>query len=317
MESSYTQHGVEPNKILQSDYQFNHNGYGLLQLTANYAVDITTAGNSTINFARGSGLYPGSGDLDIGLSSYEWTCVKAEEKGRDGSVAYVTAYYAAIDPQMGGQISDTEASITSSAVSEPIETHPNFSQILCPQIPSSKGTPLGGKLGKNGPPLTIGGADNPYRAKWLPGSIPGALSYQFVGFLPQQKEGEDVNRKAGVKSWFRPSITMKLTAYTTNAELAALSVKYTGWIAKPAGFGVFYIPQAYQKITNAELKIDSKDASLSGGPSWLITSCNMEVYGGLFKVQADLLLSGPMGWDKDIYPEVPIGGGSPASMIGL
>lgn len=304
MESTFIQHGVQPAYELQSDYAFSHNGYGLLQLTANYAIDIGAAGSSASKFKRGAGFVNGTGSLDMALFYYQWTCVKADEKGRDGNIAYIAAHYAAVDPDLG-DTTETEAVCSASAVSEPIETHPNFSQILCKQIPSSKGTPLGGKLGPSGPPLTMDPvADNPYRAKWLIGSVPGALNYQFVGFLPQQKSGQNVNRKAGVKSFLRPSVTLKLTAYTTNQESASQTASYTGWISGKAGFGILKIPPAYAKIAESQLKIDSTDPSLSGGTNWLITAVNMEVFGGLYKVQADLLLSGPMGWDKDIYPEV-------------
>lgn len=305
MESTFIQHGVQPNYILQPDYRFSHNGYGLMQLSANYAADIGLAGYSSVTFKRGDSFYPGAGPLDLALSEYDWTCIKAEETGRDGNMLYVSANYAAIDPNVSPDTTNTEATLSTSAVSEPIETHPNFSQILCKQIPSSKGTPLGGKLGPSGPPLTMEPvADNPYRAKWIIGSIPGALNYQFVGFLPQQKTGQQVNRKAGVKSFLRPSVTLKLTAYTNNQATASDTCKYTGWISGPKGFGCLVIPDAYASIADSKLKIDSTDPSLTGGANWLITGVNMEVYGGLFKIQADLLLSGPMGWDKDIYPVV-------------
>lgn len=308
-QDSLITHGRDPAGYLQPDYQFSHNGYGLLQLSATFAFDSKDAGSSTRYFPRGSPLTIINGyALGQALMSYGWTCVKSEEIGRDGQVTYVKGFFVAIDPQKGGQITDTEATLSSAAVSEPIESHPNFSQILLPQLYPSKGTPLGGKLDAVGPPLDVNDTTrNPYRAKWLPGSIPGALNYQFVGFLPQQKENEDVNRKAGVKSYFRPSVTMKLTAYTASEELATDSVRYTGFISSKTGFGAFYIPGPYQKVAEPKLRIVSSDAALARGQNWLITAVNMEVYGGLFKVQADLLLSGPMGWDPDIYPEANFG----------
>lgn len=314
MESKQKAFGVSPVYTLQPDYQFSHNGYGLLQLVANFAVDTNLAGSSTSMFARGASFPTGGGgSLSTALAGASWSCVKAEERGRDGNIAYVTAHYAAIDKNKGGMITDTEATLSSAAVSEPIETHPNFSKILCLQIAPSEGTPLGGTLDENGPPLDVNDtARNPYRAKWLPGSIPGALNYQFVGFLPAQKINDDVNRKAGVKSFLRPSVTLKLTAYTSDENMASETATYTGWISSKSGFGSFYIPTPYQKVAQTKLFIGSIDKSLTGGPNWLITGVNMEVYGGLFKMQADLLLSGPMGWDKDIYPEAPSGGMSPA-----
>ena len=36
--------------------------------------------------------------------------------------------------------------------------------------------------------------------------------------------------------------------------------------------------------------------------NYLCTNASVEVYGGLYKVQADLMMSGIIGWDPDIYP---------------
>ena len=301
---TYKQFGVEPALILQSDYQFSHNGYGLCQLTLNYSADISIADRSRGLFRRGDNTLYGEGPLALALGDLTWTTIRAEEKGRDGNIAYWTVHFAAIDDIEGdGETTATEATLTSAAVSEPIETHPNFSKILIPQMKPSKGTPLGGTLSETGPPLTMNTVTNPYRAKWLPGSIPGAFNYQFVGFLPQQKVSEKVNIKAGVKSFFRPSVTMKLTAYTSNTALATETCKYTGWATRSKGWGVFQIPDAYSAIAlQPLLKIEADDPALAKGPSWLITGINMEVFGGLYKIQAELLLSGPMGWDADIYP---------------
>jgi hypothetical protein len=301
---TYKQFGEEPLLILQSDYQFSHNGYGLCQLTLNYSTDISGAGESRTLFRRGLSNFYGDGPLGVALGDLTWTAIRAEEKGRDGNIANWTVHFAAIDSVEGnGETTATEATLTSAAVSEPIETHPNFSKILIPQMTPSKGTPLGGKLTETGPPLTMNNETNPYRAKWLPGSIPGAFNYQFVGFLPQQKLSDKVNIKAGVKSFFRPSVTMKLTAYTSNTALATDTCKYTGWATRSKAWGVFQIPDAYSAIAlQPKLIIASDDEALTKGPSWLITGINMEVFGGLYKIQADLLLSGPMGWDADIYP---------------
>jgi hypothetical protein len=37
---------------------------------------------------------------------------------------------------------------------------------------------------------------------------------------------------------------------------------------------------------------------------FLITSCSVEQFGGIWKVTADLMLSGISGWDPDIYPQI-------------
>jgi hypothetical protein len=303
--STYKQFGAEPNFILQPDYQFSHNGYGLLQLTANYAVDIGSAGSSANFLKRGDALLEGSGLLNMALS-YEkgWTCVKAEEKGRDGDIAYITGHYAAIVNNR--DTTDTEAVMTSSVVSEPIESHPNFSVVQCPEI--GDGThALGGKWLGNNPPAVDNNPDNIYRAIWNI-SFSGQTQTKnitFAGFSPTDTTTtKTANRKAGVRSWMRPTITMRLTGYTKSSQLAQDTVKYVGWISGNGEVGALILPEAYQEIANDPLIVNAADVSVNtkGQKNWLITSANMEVYGGLYKVTADLMLSGVLGWDRDIYP---------------
>lgn len=287
---------------LQPDYSFSHNGYGLLMLNATFAQDAREAATSQGMFARGAG-FPNyaRGRLSVALAKQSWSCVKAEEVGKDGNVIYVKATYAAIANEVGGTNTETECTITGSAVSEPIETHPNFTII---QMSGLGNTPLGGELDDNGPPLQVSGEPrNPYRAKWTINQVQGVTQYQFLGFLPAQKLGENFNRKAGVKSYFRPSIVMKLTGYTTDAESAQETASKVGWRTY-SGSGFLQMPAAYGSIALKSAKGSSLTGELTGQqPNWLITSSNMEVYGGLFKVTVDMMLSGIAGWDADIYRE--------------
>jgi len=309
MESTYIQHGVEPNYVLQPDYQFSHNGYGLLQLTANYAVDIATAGSSADVFPRGGEFKGGSGPLDLALFYYGWTVVKAEERGRDGNIAYITVHYAAIAND--NDTTETEAVMTSSVVSEPIESHPNFSVIQCSDIGDGV-SPLGGKWDGNAPPplekpTGTPNPDNKYRALWSTNfnEQTQTRNYAFNGFSPTDTTTtKTANRKAGVRSWMRPSVTMRLTGYTKDAAVANETTRYVGWVTGTGQIGGLEIPASYKGIQVDGLVITPFDISLqtSAGKDWLVTSSNMEVYGGLYKVTVDLLLSGVLGWDRDIYP---------------
>lgn len=304
------QHGDNPDYILQSDYQFSHNGYGLLQLTVNYAIDASKSGGSTVMFARGDGFYSGSsGVLSKSLADYAWTCVKAEERGRDGNIAYITAHFAAIED---GSYTETEASLTSSAVSEPIESHPNFTKIQIKGIGDGK-SPLGGIWTGNTPPsvnTTDEATKNKFRAVWGPitGSAVGTVTYNFLGFAPNSSE-KKANRKAGVRSWMRPTFTMRLTAYTDNADEAASACSYIGFITDKKVSEMLTIPDAYDGIGESGLLVTMSDVSdtVSGHRDWLIVGANMEVFGGLYKVTADLLLSGVAGWDQDIYAKLKNG----------
>lgn len=296
------QHGKTPKYELQPDYQFSHNGYGLLQLTANYAIDVGQSGQSSVMFARGSEFLGGSSELSESLSKYKWTCVKAEERGRDGKVAYITVHYAAIKD---GDWTETEASLTSAAVSEAIETHPNFTRIQVPGIGDGK-NPLGGTWVFNAPPAPDNTAVNKFRAQWGPiqGSQVGAITYNFLGFLPNASD-KPANRKAGVKSWMRPSLTLKATVYTSNADEAASVCSYIGFVTDKNA-GIVSVPACYNGIGESGLFINTNDVSQiqQGKRDWLIVGANMEVFGGLYKVSVDMLLSGVAGWDQDIYPKL-------------
>jgi hypothetical protein len=305
--ASTQEYGQNPEYVLQPDYQFSHNGYGLLQLACNFDVDISRAGESATIFRRGSALPNGGGPLSKALAggSTTWTLVKADEVGRDGNLARVRAFYAAIE---GGETtSQTEATVTSAAVSESIESHPNFSVHQVPTIGVNGETyngskvPLGGVFTNGSPPIIQSAADpkNPFRAYWYsqPGN-PGVFPWQFIGFLPST-DNNNVNRKAGVKSWFRPAITMKLVAYTSDAQKATETGYSTGWIITQPSYGVFTIPEIYQNIVSQD---PIKPEELGPSKNWLVTGTNVEIYGGLYKVTADLLLSGVLGWDTDIYP---------------
>lgn len=297
--STYIQHGNFEVQ-LQPDYKFSHNGYGLCTLTANFVVRSDQACASDLMFPRGSYLMPMPGELGKAVNRQTWTCVRADEVGRDGNIAIVTVTYAAVSKEMGG-CTQTEASITSSVVSEPIETHPNFSQIQIERI--GNGQPLGGIWDGNIPP-DPDAANNPFRAMWNPiqGSQTGVVQYSFMGFLPTKSGSGKVNRKAGVRSWMRPSITMRLTGYTNDSLIAADAARYTWWVTKD-GPGFLKIPEAYARLARDEIGFVNLDVSgVEAEKNWLIVSSNMEIYGGLYKCTADLLLSGPAGWDRDIYP---------------
>jgi hypothetical protein len=299
--------------VMQSDYRMNHNGYGLLQLTANFAAKSSYSGSVSLTFPRGGGLPAGYAATFLELNNHSWTCVRADEVGKDGDYIMITAQYAAIDSNVnGGVITETEATITSSSVSEPITTHPNFTKRQLPQLGGT--TPLGGKppvstltINVRPTPSNPNAVDsrirNPNNAKWVPSQTGQTTSYQFVDFLPQQLEDKDdnFNRKAGVRSYFRPSITMRLTGYTDSAVAAVDTCKYVWWSTK-TGLGILSIPDIYKPILEDKLIIVSTDPNMKRGKDWLITGANMEVYGGLYKVTADLMLSGVAGWDPDIYP---------------
>jgi hypothetical protein len=74
---------------------------------------------------------------------------------------------------------------------------------------------------------------------------------------------------------------------------------------------LFYLPNEYKKLAKG-----SDEGGYPGGfkyseeysalinRNFLVTNCSVERFGNLFKVTADLMLSGLSGWDSDIYPSV-------------
>lgn len=303
------EYGFNPEYILQPDVTVSDNGYGLLQLQANYVADASLVTNAPTIFFRGAGFNDGAGSLkgfQLGpkLKGEKWTCVRSETKGRDGGLINISVNYAAVSKLVGGVSTITEATITSAVVSEPIEAHPNFSKIQVEKI--GDGKPLGGTWDGNTPPEPKYDAEkNPFIAYWGPvtGSTGGVVTYNFSGFLPTKTGDNKANRKAGVRSWMRPSVTMRLTGYTTDETLATDTARKTWWVVKDK-VGFLNVPLAYQKLLTDDLGTINLDVSTKGKneKNWIVTSTNMEVYGGLYKVTADLLMSGVLGWDPDIYP---------------
>lgn len=296
--STQKQHGPKPFGVLQPDFKESGNGYGLLQLTANFAFDSEVAGTIGLIFRRGAEFPGGVGDVGTALAEQSWTCIRHEVTGREGNVIYVSAQYAAIDKNIGGDQTETEATITSAVVSEPIESHPNFTKIQCKSLGAK---PLGGTWTDKIPPGPDEKAKNEYRANWAPISspTPGVVQYNFAGFLPSNSN-EEANRKAGVRSWMRPSITMKLTSYMTSADYAQSVVASVGGTTT-SQVGTVVIPDCYKQVNALAQGMWGYDGAKSF--NWLVTGSNMEVYGGLYKVTADMLLSGVVGWDNDIYPK--------------
>ena len=118
--------------------------------------------------------------------------------------------------------------------------------------------------------------------------------------------------RSGVKSYYKPQSTLRVLIYVSSsteadaADLALQKASYVGWTTNGS---LFNLPAEYKKL--------AEDAAYPGNftyvdeykskinRSFLITNCSVEKFGWVYKVTADLMLSGIAGWDKDIYPSVP------------
>lgn len=279
---------------LQSDWSVQNDGYGLVQVSCNFIIDKNKYSTFQKSFKRGEAL---SSETN-GLEDYTYcTVVKSQMSGSEGEIVRARVDYAGIEATMAvaGDSTVTQVQIASSCVSEPIESHPNFTKIQIFGLMGS--TPLGGL---HPPPIEVDDPQNPFRAKWIPSTTGQTTSWQFVGFLPSQKTDDPVNIKAGIKNYFRPNITLKLLAYTTNVTKATEAVQNVGWVTD-GSFGPFTLPPPYDKIHDDGTFVETEN-SKAKAKNWLVTNANCEIYGSMYKVTADLMLSGVAGWDSDVYP---------------
>jgi hypothetical protein len=151
---------------------------------------------------------------------------------------------------------------------------------------------------------------NPNRALWTPKVVSGGAlqGQQFVGFLPNQKIEEynagNINIKAGIKNYYKPSNTLRCLFYVNNEQTAVGFASYVGWNTNG---NLYQLPDSYKGLATGQyggafIYTALYLSKINRG--FLITSCSVEQFGGIWKVTADLMLSGISGWDPDIYPQI-------------
>jgi hypothetical protein len=82
-----------------------------------------------------------------------------------------------------------------------------------------------------------------------------------------------------------------------------LTIRRVGW-ANYGNIGAIVLPPPYNTLLDefdSDLPLTLPDG-IQRNRNYLCTNASVEVYGGLYKVQADLMMSGIIGWDPDIYP---------------
>jgi hypothetical protein len=291
--------GEEPQ--LQLGWSVEADGFGLLQAQVKFKWDITKMNLFPTTFAKGvlmSTLIPG---IDTKYQNMGvWKASMVVEKG---GVLMITADFAGIDPAFNsGTKTETQVVMTGSSASEAIEHHPNFLKINMES---------GGLYGRNpmaGFPTGDGWDNstttNPNRALWRPyvASQGAEQGFQFVGFLPPQKSTDPLNIKAGIKNYYKPSNTLRLLFYVSTESAAVAFASYVGWVNNGKLYG---LPDAYVLLTTTGYGgtfVYSTEWAAKIHKSFLITNCSVERFGAIWKVTADLMLSGIAGWDQDIYP---------------
>lgn len=290
--------------VLQPGWTVDQDGFGLVQVSAKYRIAKSKAGEFLTLFSRGVTPAP---------TPFEycklWRASMVEEKGE---MMCITAEFTGIDPSSsGGSATKAQVAMTSGSSSEPIEHHPNFLQKFC--LSGASGT-LENVLA--GYPPTSGwdpsATTNPNRALWTPkvANNGATQGQQFVGFLPNQDPAEvaagNVNILAGVRNYYKPQLTLRVLRYWNDKTVALNLGSYVGWTTDGVVFGLDNDYLKYADETGYTGNFEYAEPWKSKiNRNFLVTNCSVEVYGAIYKVQADLMLSGISGWNKDIYPEVP------------
>jgi len=294
-------------KTLQPGWTVESDGFGLLQSRCIFKMDTSNLIDifAVTQFNRGDS-HPYSDSYPT-LKLY-----KASYVTDKNGVSTVTAEYCGVDYYLHPDgFTDTQCAMVGSSASEDISHHPNFIRKNCTS--SGLGAALAGPPPANGSPL----GPPPNNALWTPKvTDQGAQLYQqFIGFMPSQTDAVDkINIKAGVKSYYKPQITVRALFYVQLATEEQTLLKavefgsYVGWVTNGSTFG---LPQAYVDLTKKRA-----DGGYAGNftyipeyealihRNFLVTNCSIELFGTTCKVTADLMLSGISGWDPDIYPDL-------------
>jgi hypothetical protein len=293
--------------VAQPGWTIEADGFGLLQAQVKFKWDNTRMGDFTTTFARGVTLdelvsSTGSDFANLAL----WKANMVMEKGE---VLTVTADFCGIDPSFNeGKRTQPIIAATGGASSEPIEHHPNFLVKNCTFGSLQNANVLAGFPPAAGfdPSTTT----NPNRALWTPKvTAGGALQgQQFVGFLPNQNASEypdHINIKAGIKNYYKPQMTLRVLQYIKNETDALDMASYIGWITDGTEVN---LPPAYKQLATLGGYKGSptytSDFAKFVNPGFLVTNTSVELFGNIYKVTCDLMLSGIAGWDQDIYPAV-------------
>lgn len=284
---------VQPGWTIESD------GFGLLQSTVMFKMAKANMSALTALFPRGSD-HPSSAYTQLKL----W---RVSATAEEGDVVNVRAEYCGLASEVLERgYTDPQVQMTGAAASESIQAHPNFVRINCTSL-GEPGTitPLAGY-----PPLGGGLGDNPNRPCWAvqPAGGGNLNNIQFIGFLPNQTE-DDVspNIKAGIKSYYKPQNTLRVLIYFNSQEAALDRASLVGWVTNGNSF---YLPAGYKQLATGGFAgtfyyTDEWNDKIN--KSFLVTNCSVELFGTIYKVTADLMLSGISGWDKDLYPVSTLG----------
>jgi hypothetical protein len=283
---------------LQPGWTVEQDGFGLVQVQAKYKWDISRANYFLSKFEKGVFQAP-----DPFTYCTMWKANMSVDKG---GILTITADFVGIDTLINsGARTNPQIAATAGSSSEAIEHHPNFVKENCTSGSLPAGAPLAPWPTGNG--WDGASATNPNRALWTPyvAARGAEQGYQFVGFLPNQKSTEPINIKAGVKNYYKPQLTLRVLQYILEESEALEMASYVGWTNTGQ---IWNVPEAYRNLgvpgSYPGVFTYSSEYAAKINPGFLCTNCSVELYGAIYKVTTDLMLSGIAGWDPDIYPAV-------------
>jgi hypothetical protein len=259
--------------VKQPSGNIHLDAYGLAQAQVTYAFD--TSNMSTVITNCNAGLsYPS--EIGISMKSYKYSFSSAKS-----NVTMLTVDFMGV--ARSGGYTDAQISGVSTTASQPIETHPNFTNRTDQTIGDSS-NPIAGT-----PPQAGGVNYNDAIFTEVPNSNP--RQFTFGGFGVQTDITKAPNKKAGVRQFLRPMFTVRGQMFFANGQVAKVNnLKNT-------------VGRTFNSTGDVNILIAPLNETVNGRE--LLTAANIEVIGkpsdpAGYKVTYDILFS-PYVWDTDIY----------------
>jgi hypothetical protein len=263
---------IQPGRTMHID------AYGLAQAQVTYAFDVSALSGGIVDALEASIVHPDSSTLGFTMRSYKYSYVIQK-----ASVLMITVDFAGVDRAAG--YTDAQINGVSTSSAQPIETHPNFTKNTDSTIGPS-GSILAGTPGAiynraifN--PVDTGGS--------------GGVQYTFGGFGVETDTTQPPNKKAGVRQFLRPMLTIRGQMFFDSAQVAR------------ASHLIATIGRTFNNDSDVAKLIAPFSSTTYPKTKCLLTAANVETIGSpitgrtcAYKINYDIMLS-PYDWDSDIY----------------
>jgi hypothetical protein len=252
--------------------------YGLIQAQLTFALD-SDPGNIAAAIAHYCVGVPYPDTLGYPLRSYKYQLASSK-----GGLTMLTVDYMGVFRDSG--ITDPQLTGVANTTAQPIETHPNFTEVTDETIGTGSPTQL--LAGK--PPTNLALGTDPIFNEVLNSN--GSKSYTFVGF----GVSDVLNPKAGIRQFLRPMVNVRGMIFLDpeNGYRAATMVNNVGRTLKESDVTKLIAPtDAVGALAGTDCLLTSASIECIGNP---------DSYAGI-KVTYDIMVGGELGWDQDIYGE--------------